>query len=424
MLGAINHTGPWTQPLNQDLHVTLDREACVPFSHYVSLKRTPMSSRLKFPRFQELPAELRLHILAYCDAPTLFQLLHVSSAVRAEAKRLFWSQPDVWYCVEGTWLVAGGWPGLTTTDLPFLASVEQVEVHFNHEMAIRDDWETRTCTGAPSVRTQSIEELAQGFWQTLQRLFPRAACVTVSESKARMAVDAPPDDLAAVVRMCPAGIRASAALVEEEELEGEADSPHVRLRRERCLWRWDGEVGGWERVGRRWVRRSVLPPPKPFCGPVGAFFRNNHQCTRYCMRSRAVRYLLLEARERHHFDGRYEPFACLHPGCRARFTRPGAWTVHAVETCHDQSEEPPTPPATFRAAFVQLEESLSRIRQRDVDGELESMRQAWGQEGSRERTYAERAFLRQLEQDPLYAHGGPASETSTWASYQALMRTE
>lgn len=58
MLSAVNHTGPWTQPLNHFLHVTPTGEPRVPFSHYVSLEQTPMSSRSEFARFPELPVEI------------------------------------------------------------------------------------------------------------------------------------------------------------------------------------------------------------------------------------------------------------------------------------------------------------------------------------------------------------------------------
>jgi len=141
--------------------------------------------------------------------------MQVSSVLRTEAERLFWSDPDVWYSVEGVWLVGGGWPGYTHEDLDFLARVEQVEVQL-HEIVIRSDGGAAFSMVKPWERTQSIEELAQSFWQTLHHRFPRATRVVLSETWARMNIVAPPSDLAAVVRACPASIRASASLMEEE----------------------------------------------------------------------------------------------------------------------------------------------------------------------------------------------------------------
>jgi hypothetical protein len=373
-----------------------------------------MSSLFMFPKFQELPTELQFSIFCYCDGPTLFQLMHVSSAIRTEAKRLFWSHPDVWYCIEGSWLMHGGYPGHTHLDFDFIARVTQVEVHFDDQGELRYDFEAKGHAGERSVRIESIEELAQVFWQTLQCRFPLATRVVVSESHPRKAVNAPPDELAAVVRACPSNIIALVSILENDE--------DVQFRVDRSLWHWTGrEADEWTRMDRRWARHSVFPPPKSFHGPAGAFHRLNYHCERGELRCTGVNYLLLEARERHHFDGRCEPFTCPVPDCNARFTLPGEWTSHAERTNHALSKEGKIPPETFQATFALLNEELRQLDEREVKGATNEMIQAWGQEGSTERSNAENAFLDQLQHDPLHAHGKPARETITWSVYKSYM---
>ena len=78
---------PWTKPLNWDLHTNPYGEPCIPFSLYVRSERT--TSYTALPGFWILPTELQIRILFFCDAPTLFQLMQVSTAMRVEAKKLF-----------------------------------------------------------------------------------------------------------------------------------------------------------------------------------------------------------------------------------------------------------------------------------------------------------------------------------------------
>jgi hypothetical protein len=144
------------------------------------------------------------------------------------------------------------------------------------------------------------------------------------------------------------------------------------------------------------------------------------------MRAQADLRLRLEAMERHHFNGRCEPFACAPfvPECRATFERAGDWTVHALGTGHHHSKAAANPPDEFQELFRQHEEELRSAWERDIHMPLEEMRRAWGKEGSEERRCAESALLDQWEHDPLYALGKPARETEEWRDYGQLMDSD
>lgn len=72
--------------------MTIDWETRVPFHTYVRLNGmflcASKQDSLAFD-FCSLPAELQYRILAFCSPDTLFQLMHVCSALRTEAAKLF-----------------------------------------------------------------------------------------------------------------------------------------------------------------------------------------------------------------------------------------------------------------------------------------------------------------------------------------------
>jgi hypothetical protein len=75
------------------------------------------------------------------------------------------------------------------------------------------------------------------------------------------------------------------------------------------------------------------------------------------------------------------------------------------------------PPKEFESGFASLEDRLTRIEQKEIYGAWEKMLMSWGEGGTPERQNAERAFIYQLEHDPLYGHGKPAQQSSTWLLY-------
>lgn len=118
------------RPLDLSIPCTHQGEILVPFSRYIC----PLGSTTSegsFPQYCQLPAELQLRVLHFCDQPSQFQFIHTSRDVRSEAKRLFFSHLDTWYHVEAAWLPSGSYAGHTIYDLDFLACAEQINVDFD-----------------------------------------------------------------------------------------------------------------------------------------------------------------------------------------------------------------------------------------------------------------------------------------------------
>jgi len=412
MLGVTHaiSKGPWTKPLNWNLQATNYGEPCIPFALYVQLEPT-RSLYTIFPQFRALPTELQLRILRFCDSPTLFQLMKVSSAMRVEAKILFWSFPDAWYRVEAEWLLAGGFPGHAHHAINILPYVEQVEVSFDHMDSLYQDWEAEISRGRLEesvVPIQSVEDRVRSFWQTLQYRFPRATDVVVTESTPREATELLPDDLKIIVERCPKGIHASASFLKR--------ATGYTYLLERNLWRQaesDSETAGeWQQITSMWIHQSILLPPKEFRGPVGAYDSTFYKFHRYCRQKTGAQLLVIEAVERHHFHERRKPFNCLKPGCEVGFEGPGEWTLHAIDNAHFRSA---VVPDSVKALFDQSNSLLEQTYRQDRT--WSKIKAAWSKERSEKRRNTEQAFLHQLDYDPLHAHGKPARECSTWLLY-------
>jgi hypothetical protein len=101
MSSLILPKGPWKRALEWDLHAKYYGDTYIPFARHVrSEPRAYLSP--SFTLFPSLPLELKLRILSFCTAATLFQLMQVSSMMREEAAKLFWSNPSVWYTVDAS----------------------------------------------------------------------------------------------------------------------------------------------------------------------------------------------------------------------------------------------------------------------------------------------------------------------------------
>lgn len=421
--GAI-HEGPWTKPLNWNLHTTLDGEVITPFPFYVQPEATSCPSGARFPQFLELPAELQLHVFRFCDAATLFQLMRVSSTIRAEASKLFWSYPDAWYYVESHWLFSGGFAGHAHHAIDFPPYVRQLEVgfdkHYLHQAAADELGVDLDPSYSSLVTPQLIEKHLREFWKTLQRRFPRVTHVTLDQRYTwRKTEEVVLKGLERMVALCPPSINVSVSFLQE-----------AGTQLERRLWRPTKACAGttnckWELVSPRWTRQSVLLPLKEFHGPVGLYC--SLEATHNSRRAGAVRLLLIEAHARHHFDGCHEPFYCVNQKCGAWFELPGEWIEHALESGHDEGVPPPTelegraPPDELMILFQEHQAMVDCVWQEDVTDVWPKLDEFWGKEGSERRLIAEQEFLHQLEHDPLWEQGKPARESAVWGQFTLEM---
>jgi hypothetical protein len=202
-----------TRPLfDWSRFTTPEGETCVPFTHYVQPNTVSKETVNSFRPFPLLPRELQLRVIHCCDQATLFQLMHVSSATRYEAKQLFWSDQDAWYSVKGEWLLAGGFSGHTHDAIEFLANVRQVELHilcmrsFEHEWP---DMKPKKLVEKPS--SEIMDMRIDNFWRLLLERCPRLAHLVVSEAHQLGAIQWSLDVHTRLHQKCPpnVSIRAS-----------------------------------------------------------------------------------------------------------------------------------------------------------------------------------------------------------------------
>jgi hypothetical protein len=395
--------GNWKRPLDFSLHGDFYGELFSPFSSYVRQTGWTKSNE-SIGQYANLPTELQLKILQFCDAATLFRLMHTSRNMRVEARKLFFSNPGVWYLVHAKWLLTGGYPAYTKLDLDMLACVEQLNVDFSwmHERL----WMTPEGSGrwagteedAAATAYGGMDEQIRVFWETVQRRLPQLKHVILSDQCTR-SERRPPALWKKVGRMCPASIDVSFYHLN-------ADDPY-NGRSKRTWWRrvinqtttHDANVRyDWESCSEL-PELIVIPPNHEFRGPVGRYEHFNAKYADHNARRRATRMQRIAAMERLHFHQTHKPFGCSAPDCTAWFAQPEEYTTHANKTRHDEKD---TLPAVYEAAFAENDEKLKQLwkETNDLDS---SFLEWWDVEGSEKREAAQKEFVHQLEHDPLYA---------------------
>jgi hypothetical protein len=417
--------GNWKRPLDLSIPCTLQGELLVPFSRYIGPLNST-TSKTSFTQYSQLPVELQLRILHFCDQPSLFQLMHTSRDARSEAKKLFFSHPDTWYHVKSFWLLSGGYAGHTIHDLDFLACAEQVYVDFDwmmertwmNEEAL-DHW-VGTEDEAVATACGGMNERMQDFWRTVRKCLPRAKHIILGDDHDRSDYDdgqLPPDVYRKVGQMCPSDIKVSVDLVRGD---GSTES-----RMERVMWQLitiqedsgstTEAVHDWKPHPTRSVR-NVIPPKKAFQGPVGTFLDYHTLWSDITYQKRAIRIHRRAAIEKLHFDGLHNPFKCPIPNCDAHFQQAEEYTTHMIATEHDRGErryDPPELPEPIEMLFTKNKERLDNllaVRKTKEQSFLE-----WcGKPGSEKRRAAEKEFMHQLEHDPLYAQPPDTPISEHW----------
>ncbi|KAF1957397.1 hypothetical protein CC80DRAFT_491515 [Byssothecium circinans] len=413
-MGPLPSQRPCTNPLDWNLHANNEGETYIPFQDYVRPEQTNQLD-VSFPQFLQLPTELQLRIIRFCNSATLFQLMHVSSATRDEARKLFWSDPGSRYFVHGGWLQAGGSSGHTLHAVEALACMKHVEVEFYCEGPFaHDKWDYDEGRWATA---DVPERQADAFWQIFQRCLPSATNVVLKVRAPMDAGEAAPADLTMLAERCPAGIRVSTSRLQKEA--------GCRFLLRKSLWQqvWHdcSQPATWEVVDiSADTTQSVLPPAKTFRGPVGAFYRHDYNVERLFYLYNAQSLLLIQAIEVYYTQNPQAPIVCPVSKCGSRFETPRAWALHASDAYHLKLK---LPNETLDMLFSEHDARLERMNQEITDNETR-MRLEWGEEGSEQRRKREEDFLHQLQHDPEYAHAKPPRESAIWRRYQVEMNTE
>ncbi|KAF2999027.1 hypothetical protein E8E13_008267 [Curvularia kusanoi] len=409
--------GNWRKPLDLTIPSTWEGELKVPFPTFVRNKDWTVSETV-FPQYTRLPAELQLRILQLCDQPSLFELMHTSRHIRAEAQKLFFSEPNTWYRVEADWLLAGGHAGETIHDMSFLACAKQVYVEFDWmtERTWMDEESLEHWVGteeeALATGYGGTDERMQNFWRTVQRCLPQVNHIVVGDDHDRSDYhdgQLPTGLYRKVGEMCPREIRVSVDL-----LRGDG-STNNRLKR--AMWQLaiaQGAVStkasqAWKSC-QRLTQPNVVPPKKPFHGPVGRFLEYDTLSKDIQEQKRAIRVHRIIAVERLHFNWTHKSFTCASSGCHLQFQQPEEYTTHVIPTKHDKRlNEKQELPEYLERLFTRNDERLDELARLRVEKER-SLIAWWGQKGSAQRYDAVKESLHQLEYDPLYAQDKPVSE--------------
>lgn len=404
-------TGPWTDPLNLDLHATFLGEPLIPFRFYVQPRLAHRKSDT-FEQFTRLPLELQYRVFRFCDSSTLFQLMHVSSTTRNEAKKLFWSSPEIWYTIEGPWLAEGGFPVDTLVSLDALTCMKYIDVDFAYGDPL-DYREFRKPKDLPSDDNE--DHRIHRFWKTLQNRLPSATDVVLSHSGANLGTFCENGIRAKLMRIaerCPIGISTSISWLRDEE-------HRFRLTRVLCKQTCSqfGPNKKWDVVDSSWSRQTVLPPPKRFCGPVGAYSRTQYlwECSE--RQSNASRLLRIQAVEAYHIENPEEPRICRTPGCEFRFELPGQWAKHSIEARH-REDDIVLPSEHLDKLFKDHEEKIEHIGKQGYHARS-SIHKEWDDSITdiKKRIKIVDAYQHQIQTDPLYASNKPPVDNFIWITY-------
>jgi hypothetical protein len=401
--------GLWKQPIDANIfgiQANYRRELRIPFACYVRYPVSTVPLEVSFHQFARLPAELQLRVLQFCDKPTLFRLMQTSRHIRREAMKLFFTDPETWYFVDGHWLEKGGHPADGHHDMDFLRCVHRL--HIECHIIAKYVW-----TGEST--DEWSDDYIRNFWRRVQYLFPQAKYVMVGGDSKRNGHGLASSSTACwasdldrrICQLCPQDINVFLSI-----LQGPY---HGRL--ERRLWR---RVSIQEDINETQELDECESPPGPgiivphksFRGRVGTLLKIRDEGWAIMCQETALEVFRNAAVERHHFHERHEPFGCPAPDCDAWFERPEEYTTHMTTSVLTHPEFYPVP-EPYQSLFADAEKRLEQEELRRVE-RLESYLEWLGEWDSEQRKLAEKGFLRELEQDSLHVQEEPLVLTRRW----------
>ncbi|KAF2447514.1 hypothetical protein P171DRAFT_429146 [Karstenula rhodostoma CBS 690.94] len=387
--------GNWKQLIDAGIfgiECTWQGELRIPFACHIRQPNSTAPSNVSFHQFARLPAELQLRVLRLCGKPTLFQLMQTSHLIRTEATKLFFSDPEAWYCVEGEWLEMGGHPSDGLHDIDFLHCIQRLHVDF-----------------AMMIEETLTDGNIRKFWRRVQCLFPQAKYVLVGGGTedglyhpvgSGTATSPPPTVCRRVCQLCPRDINVFVSILRRGD------------RVKRTLWRrvttQEDSNETQELVEcEDHPGPGIIVPHKPFRGQVGTCQYLWSQGSAIARQNLALLVLRTAAIERYHLHGRHEAFVCRARGCDAWFERPEEFTIHVVGT--GEQHDRYVLPEPYQSLFADGEKRLEQVKQRHREIK-EQFLKWWGEFGSEERKVAQEEFLRELEHDSLHVQGESPSK--------------
>lgn len=173
---------PWTDD-SEWVPLTVKPMCFTSFGHYVGIDAASPSDQVNsFPQFSALPIEIQFRVLNFCPANTLFQIMHVSSTLRAEAMKLFWANPDVYFYALVDRLLGRNPLPEDCSGPDFRVHVQNVQ--FTFDFGRRG---SRLCGYDLDEETRPGKYAA--FWSEFKRMFPSVKRILVDYDDPMMSIE-------------------------------------------------------------------------------------------------------------------------------------------------------------------------------------------------------------------------------------------
>jgi hypothetical protein len=388
-----------------------------PFKYFARpVVPTPTKALTTFTRFAELPAELHLQIYDFCDAPTLFQLMHTCSSTRSEALKRFWVDRSVWYsCTDGSLFSHDNHHSIVLHCSLFASQIRQVEIDLVRvEFVFAGDEEPTAGEG----RQMTTAQKAAIFWERVQKIFPAIERVVLTGAQPRRAFppighDDHDDDYSTIeraVEQAPPNIEVFVAL----QL---VFNPTIQQARNHALWRISPNLNpSWQLVEQNWQPQRVLLPPRQFTSyPLGALLKILSQQSLLILERRGLAWLVIESYARY---AKVSGIECPGPECSALFHDRNDWERHMYTTHHhrpttEELECCKDTPTDVCATIARRHEQIS-IRAREMEDTRLKLQDDWGGAGSEKRRAFEEAFYAQLREENFFKPGELLEEVCSW----------
>jgi hypothetical protein len=414
-----------------NLCVNHEQKQLIPFKYLVrpDSPSSPEVSQL-FTCFTKLPVEIQLEIFDFCDAATLFQLMHTCASTRIQASKRFWSKHNTWYsCQDITLFDSFIKHPIPLFDLSFATQITQIEISietlstaFRTEYVVtKDDFVQRddddessetSCNDDKYQRPVITTYKARVFWEKVQIVYPAAQrVVLIGQPWVQNAHFYPDDsekgyvDIGLAVQQAPAHLDVFIALEPPDTRPQELQTSHK-------LWRVtrDSDPPAWHLVQDVWTPTRILPPPRRFTSfPLGTLLTMVSTRSAVDLERRGLHWLKLESHARYPDK---KGLQCPNPLCSLIFPNRATWAQHLSETTHARTPADAlyqycsNTPAEERAALLNRDKWILE-RQHHANGLSWRLENDWSNSTQEE-------FYKQLREENIFAPGELVQEKCHW----------